>query len=118
MPSASLENSVGSGLLASMPVVANAPHPMVPSQAQAGEGGAQVLWTLTADDEIRSSPLVTRGVVFFGSYDTNLYALNSKSGDFLWKTPTKAGICSSPMLIEDMIVLGSEDNYIYGFDAR
>lgn len=119
MPSASLENSVGSGMLASMPSpLANVPHPMVPNQAQMGEGGAQVLWTLTSDDEIRSSPFVTRGVVFFGSYDTHLYALNAKSGDFLWKTPTKAGICSSPTLVEDLIVVGSEDNYVYAFDAR
>ncbi len=115
MPSASLESSVGSDLLAATPA-ANTPHPTVP--AQASEGGAQVLWTLTSDDEIRSSPLVTRGVVFFGSYDTHLYALNAKSGDFLWKTPTKAGICSTPMLAQDMIVVGSEDNYVYGFDAR
>ncbi len=58
-----------------------------------------MLWTFAADDEIRSSPLCNRGVVFFGSYDTNFYALNAKSGDFLWKAPTKAGICSSPAVM-------------------
>jgi len=80
--------------------------------------GAQLLWTFTADDEVRSSPICERGVVFFGAYDTNLYALNSKSGDFLWKAPTKAGICSSPTLEGDNVLVGSEDNYIYSFDAR
>jgi outer membrane protein assembly factor BamB/tRNA A-37 threonylcarbamoyl transferase component Bud32 len=120
MPSASLENSAVSGLLATMPTPTPVyvPQPNVPTIAQAGEGGAQVLWSLTSDDEIRSSPLVTRGVVFFGSYDTHLYALNSKSGDFLWKAPTKAGICSSPVLYEDLVIVGSEDNYVYAYDAR
>jgi serine/threonine protein kinase/outer membrane protein assembly factor BamB len=80
--------------------------------------GAQVLWTFTADDEVRASPLCERGVVFFGTYDTNLYALNAKSGDFLWKSPTKAGICSSASLAGDTVVVGSEDNYVYALDAR
>jgi outer membrane protein assembly factor BamB/serine/threonine protein kinase len=80
--------------------------------------GAQLLWTFTADDEVRASPLCERGVVFFGAYDTNLYALNSKSGDFLWKTSTKAGICSSASLTGDTVIVGSEDNYMYALDAR
>ena len=89
-----------------------------PANMGVGAEGAQVLWTFTADDEIRSSPLCSRGVVFFGAYDTNLYALNAKSGDFLWKAPTKAGICSSPTLVNDLVIVGSEDGYVYAFDAR
>ncbi|MGA7733103.1 MAG: serine/threonine-protein kinase [Chloroflexia bacterium] len=81
-------------------------------------GGAQLLWTFTSDDEIRSSPLCERGVVLFGSYDTYLYALNAKSGDFLWKGSTKAGICSTPTLYGELVLIGSEDNYLYAFDAR
>jgi outer membrane protein assembly factor BamB/tRNA A-37 threonylcarbamoyl transferase component Bud32 len=103
----------------------NAPSiPMVTRPAHTGQtppvgaDGAQLLWTFTADDEVRSSPVCERGVVFFGAYDTNLYALNSKSGDFLWKAPTKAGICSSPTLLDETVLVGSEDNYMYAFDAR
>lgn len=86
--------------------------------AQVGAEGAQVLWTFTADDEVRASPMINHDVVYFGSYDTNLYALNAKSGDFLWKAPTKAGICSTAAMAGDLVVVGSEDNYVYGFDAR
>jgi outer membrane protein assembly factor BamB len=111
-------SSMPSGMLDATVPVMHGPNLNAPPAVQVGEGGAQVLWTFTADDEIRSSPLVQRGVVFFGSYDTNLYALNAKSGDFLWKAPTKAGICSSPVLAADMVVVGSEDNYVYAFDAR
>lgn len=94
--------------------VRNAPMPV----PQANAEGAQLLWTFTTDDEVRSSPLCSRGVLFFGSYDTNVYALNAKSGDFLWKVPSKAGICSSPALSGDLLFIGSEDNYLYAFDAR
>ncbi|MFL5733335.1 MAG: PQQ-binding-like beta-propeller repeat protein [Chloroflexia bacterium] len=111
-------SSMPSGVLDSMVPVMHGPNLNAPQPVQIGEGGAQVLWTFTADDEIRSSPQVQRGVVFFGAYDSNLYALNAKSGDFLWKVPTKAGICSSPILAGDLVVVGSEDNYVYAFDAR
>ena len=126
MPSGAL--SPGSSLLPTSPFtgdMTNGQHPIVNHGPQvnaqsiaASDGGAHLLWTFTADDEIRSSPLVQRGVVFFGAYDTHLYALNAKSGDFLWKAPTKAGICSSPCLADDLVIAGSEDNYVYAFDAR
>lgn len=96
------------------PIVVS-PTPSIPVPSAAG---AQMLWSFTSDDEIRSSPLCERGVVFFGSYDTYLYALNSKSGDFLWKASTKAGICSSPILVGEQVIVGSEDNYLYSIDAR
>ena len=51
---------------------------------------------VAAEDEIRSSPTLHKGVVFVGSYDTNLYALNAKSGEFVWKRATEGGIASSP----------------------
>ena len=86
--------------------------------SQVGAEGAQLLWTFTADEEIRSSPLCSRDILLFGAYDSNLYALNAKSGDFLWKAPTNAGICSSPALSDEYALIGSEDNYIYAFDAR
>jgi eukaryotic-like serine/threonine-protein kinase len=123
-------NGAPSGLLATPPLFPSVPlaAPMVVSSplvapahapiTSVGSEGAQVLWTFTADDEIRASPLCERGVVFFGSYDTHLYALNSKSGDFLWKAGTKAGICSSAVLSGDNVYVGSEDNYVYAFDAR
>ncbi len=104
------EISAKSGLL-TMPSLS-------PRHKPISSDGAQLLWSFATDDEIRSSPLCNREVVFFGSYDTNLYALNAKTGDFIWKATTKAGICSSPAIVDDLLVVGSEDNYIYAIDAR
>jgi outer membrane protein assembly factor BamB/tRNA A-37 threonylcarbamoyl transferase component Bud32 len=108
--STSKDMRAASGVL-TIPVPAARPAP------QAGDG-AQVLWTFATDDEIRSSPLCNREVVFIGSYDTNFYALNAKTGDFLWKATTKAGICSSAAIMGDIVVVGSEDNYVYALDAK
>ena len=100
------------------PVVASAPLSAPRPVAQMTAEGAQVLWAFSTDDEVRSSPVCSREVVFFGSYDQNFYAVNAKSGDLVWKTATKAGICSSPAVEGEIVVVGSEDNYIYAFDTR
>lgn len=112
--------SAPSGLLTPPPDsrLSTAPPVSTSTIPAAQSAGAQLLWTFTADDEIRSSPLCERGVLFFGSYDSHMYALNAKSGDFLWKAPTKAGICSSPVMYDETVLIGSEDGYMYAFDAR
>jgi outer membrane protein assembly factor BamB/tRNA A-37 threonylcarbamoyl transferase component Bud32 len=88
------------------------------ASAMIPETTVDALWTFKAEDEIRSSALVAKGIVFLGSYDSNIYALNSKTGDFLWKNPSDAGVASSPALWEDILVYGSEDHNIYALDAR
>jgi len=87
----------------------NAPHLIGDS--------TDMLWDFASEDEIRSSPIVYKGVVYIGSYDSNLYALNAKSGEFLWKAATENGISSSPCASENMVFVGSEDHILYAFDT-
>ncbi len=82
------------------------------------EATTQQLWAFSAEDEIRSSPALTKGVVFVGCYDSNLYAINAKSGEFIWKRATEGGIPSSPAVWEDLVIFGSEDHRVYALDAR
>ena len=93
-----------------------------PLPAAAPPPGTEVstkqLWVFSAEDEIRSSPTVVKGMVFVGCYDTNLYAVNAKTGDFVWKRATEGGIASSPVVWEDLVIFGSEDTKIYALDAR
>lgn len=70
-------------------------------------------WTFRCEDEVRSSPHVAGQVVYVGSYDTNLYALDARSGSFLWKFPTKGGIVSRPCVDGDLVLFGSEDANVY-----
>lgn len=82
------------------------------------EQGIKPLWTFTCEDEIRSSPVYHKGVVYFGSYDNNLYAVNTDNGEFLWKFPAEGGIVSRPVLHEGMILFGSEDHKLYAVSTR
>ena len=74
------------------------------------------LWTFQCEDEIRSSPVVAGRTVYIGSYDYNLYALDSATGKMLWKYPTKGGVVSTPFIWRGMIFFGSEDGNLYALD--
>ena len=74
------------------------------------------LWTFQCEDEIRSSPAVAGRAVYIGSYDYNLYALDSATGKMLWKYPTKGGVVSTPLIWRGMLFFGSEDGNLYALD--
>ena len=105
------------GVGSSMPATVGA-RPVAAAGAKAQTAKSEVLWSFKVEDEIRSSPCVSHGMVYFGSYDTNLYALDAKRGEFRWKYATEGGISSSPAVWQDLVVIGSEDGVVYALDAR
>ncbi len=52
-------------------------------------------------------------MVYFGSTDGFLYALQAKSGKLNWKFKADGGIYSSPAIHDGMIFFGSVDGYLY-----
>lgn len=75
------------------------------------------LWRFALEDEVRSSPAVSKGTVFVGAYDHNLYALSAETGEFVWKYATDGGIGSSPCVHRDMVFVGSSDCVLYAVSA-
>jgi outer membrane protein assembly factor BamB len=92
--------------------------PAVAPAVQKGPGKTELIWSFTCEDEVRSSPVVSGGMLFVGCYDTNLYALDASRGEFRWKYATEGGINSSPAIWEDNVIVGSEDGGVYAFDMR
>jgi len=76
------------------------------------------LWRFACEDEVRSSPTVVDGILYVGSYDHNLYALDAETGEFLWKYATEGGIASSPYVSEGKVLVGSQDRVLYAIHAR
>lgn len=64
-----------------------------------------------------SSPTVANGTVYFGSGDTNVYALDAGTGNLKWKFKTGDVVHASPALADGTIFVGSWDSYFYGLDA-
>jgi len=64
-----------------------------------------------------SSPVVWNGAVYFGSGDSNVYALDATSGALRWKFKTGDVVHASPALDGGVLYIGSWDSYFYALDA-
>ncbi len=65
----------------------------------------------------RRGPAVANGVVYVGSGDSNLYALNAGTGAFLWKYQTEGNITSVPAVANGVVYTGSVDRNLYALNA-
>jgi len=64
-----------------------------------------------------SSPAVWNGVVYFGSGDGNVYALDATTGALKWKFKTGDVVHASPAIADGLVFIGSWDSYFYALDA-
>lgn len=71
-----------------------------------------------AFDVFLSSPLVVHGLVYFGSGDGNLYALDAATGAPRWSFETRDVVHSSPAYADGVVYFGSWDSYFYAIDAN
>ena len=75
------------------------------------------LWSFTTGDDILSSPSVVGNVVYFGSNDFYLYALNAQTGALIWSYKTGQGVESTPTIVNGVLYVGSMDGKIYAFGS-
>jgi len=64
-----------------------------------------------------SYPVVRNGIVYVGSYDNYVYALNASDGSLVWKFRT-GDIMFSPAAADEYIYAAGLDKYLYALDAR
>ena len=69
-------------------------------------------------DVYLSSPVVVDGIVYFGSGDGSVYALDATTGDLKWKYQTGDVVHASPAYADGVVYFGSWDSYFYAVDAR
>ncbi|GAC1347784.1 MAG: hypothetical protein NVSMB27_13960 [Ktedonobacteraceae bacterium] len=75
-------------------------------------------WVYATGGAIFSSPAVVGGVVYTGSNDGNLYALDATSGAKKWAYQTEGGyVDSSPAVVGGLVYVGSDDGNVYALDA-
>lgn len=75
-------------------------------------------WKVTTNNSVLSSPSVVNGIVYFGSQDNSIYAVDAHSGNVLWSYATGNSIhISSPAVANGVVYIGSTDSYLYALDA-
>ena len=76
-------------------------------------------WKFKTEGAISSSPIVHKNKLYVGSFDRILYALNSKSGDELWRFEnSKSWYWGTPVIHEDYLFAPSLDGNLYALDIN
>jgi outer membrane protein assembly factor BamB len=77
-----------------------------------------VKWKFPTNGPIRSSPVISKQVIYFGSDDSHLYAVDLKTGLEKWSFTTKGAIKSSPAIVNGDAYFLSSDGNLYALDAH
>ncbi|WIG60021.1 MAG: hypothetical protein OJF49_002769 [Ktedonobacterales bacterium] len=74
-------------------------------------------WRVKTGGPVISSPVVANNVVYVGSEDGSLYAVDASAGKPRWRFPTGNKVVSSPVVANGVVYVGSGDDYLYAVDA-
>lgn len=72
----------------------------------------------TGYDYVQSSPALSGGIVYVGSADGSVHAINTLTGDVLWTYQTGAQVRATPVVIDGTLYVGSWDMFMYALDAQ
>ncbi len=77
-------------------------------------------WAFKTDGPVIGTPAVANGVVFFGSTDGKLYAVDEETGRQKWQYPTLAArpVTSSPAVANGLVYVGGFDGVLYAVNER
>jgi len=68
-------------------------------------------------DYLQSSPVYADGMVFVGSPDGQLYAIDAEVGEVRWRFRTAGKVRSTPVVHDGTVYFGSWDGHVYAVDT-
>ena len=85
------------------------------------EGGGPTLvglaWRAPTDGDVVSSPTIAAGVVYVGSNDGHLYALDLATGARRWHADLRSPVASSPAVGGGLVFAAARDGSVSALDA-
>jgi len=94
----------------------NETHTGVYEQANYKSFG-EIKWKFKTSRKIFSSPAIVKEIAYVGSEDSNLYAVNIRTGQLQWKFHTNGAVPSSPAVYNNVVYFCSYDGYSYAVNA-
>ena len=61
--------------------------------------------------------MIYNGIVYVGSWDSNIYALNAITGEKIWSYKTSGPVQSTPLIRNGVVYIGSSDQNVYALNA-
>src|SRR6516225_8096076 len=62
-----------------------------------------IKWKFATGGKVLSSPVADKGVIYFGSYDYNVYAVDPETGVQKWKYSTHGPVASTPAVADGVV---------------
>ena len=87
-------------------------HPLW-SMSLGVDKGTQNYW-----DFFTSAPIPFDGIVYVGSGDGAVYAIDPQTQHVIWRADVGARIRATPAVSASTIVIGAQNGYVYGLDRR
>lgn len=77
----------------------------------------KIKWQAKTGGRVMSSPVLADGVVYAGSHDGAMYALDAETGTTKWRFATKSAVTGSAAVSDGLVYFGSFDGAFYAVDA-
>ncbi len=87
-------------------------YPTAPAHSLDG-----VAFTVATGGPIRSTPAVAGGMLYFGSDDGFLYAVDARNGAQRWRFRSGGSVRSSPAVADGLVFFSSRDGNLYAVGA-
>ena len=80
---------------------------------------SELVWKFETDGFVESSPAIVDGIIYFGSLDGHLYAVDTQTGRAHWSFDIGEPVTySSPAVADGAVYFGSLDGILYVLDSR
>lgn len=84
----------------------------------ANVGQLKPKWTFTTEGDVSSQPLLINGVLYFGSWDGNEYAVDAKTGAKLWAYDAGQSSRAAAAYGEGLLFFGDVAGILHAVDAK
>jgi len=78
----------------------------------------ELIWKFKTSGPIRSSAVIDDGLVFVGSGDGRVYAIELRTGNQVWRFQTGGEVEAPPCVVDGLVLAGSVDGYLYALEAK
>ncbi|MET9916834.1 serine/threonine-protein kinase [Streptomyces sp. NPDC006435] len=77
----------------------------------------QKIWSFHTGEKVQTKPTVANGVVYFGSNNRNLYALDAATGKQRWSLDTGSVLYSTSVVVGDLLYVSTYYNGLWAVDV-
>jgi outer membrane protein assembly factor BamB len=72
-----------------------------------------LVWRFKAGDEVKSSPAIVKNIVYVGSSNKHIYAIDVQTGKQVWSKLLDDQIEASPTVIDNVVYIGTLNGTLY-----